>query len=247
MQFVKYLLFTLVYINLNAQSAPITIDGVFDDWTADLTTFTDVSENLSGVDLLEIQVTNDENYLFIKIKTNTEFDLTDDTTPQDIGLYIDTDNSDTTGYNIQSGYGSELGILFNQYLAHYNVTPYSQIGFSDFSFRSAPTVTSNEFEIAIKRNTIPDGINPLFTNNTIKILLKNTNNSDNLPNIGTIFSYTFDETPVTPYTPIELVKENPNFIRIASYNTELDGLMADDRLPYFGKNINGYMAAFRNT
>jgi endonuclease/exonuclease/phosphatase family metal-dependent hydrolase len=237
MQFLKYLLFILVSINISAQSAPITIDGVFDDWTADLTTFTDVSETISGVDLLEIQVTNDEDYLFIKIKTNTEFDLTDDTTPQNIGLYIDTDNSDNTGYNIQTGYGSELGILFNQYLAHYNVTPYSQIGFSDFSFRSAPTVTSNEFEIAIKRNAIPDGINPLFTSNTIKILLKNSNNSDSLPNNGTVFTYTFDDTPVTPFIPTELIKENTEFIRITSYNTELDGLMASDRLPYFERIV----------
>ena len=237
MRFFNFLLFTLIYINLNAQSAPITIDGVFDDWTDNLTTYTDVSESISGVDLLEIQVTNDADYLFIKIKANTEFDLTDDTIPQNIGLYIDTDNSDITGYNIQTGYGSELGLLFNQYLAHYNVTPYSQIGFSDFSFRSAPTVTSNEFEIAIKRNAIPDGINPLFPNNTIKILLKNTNNGDNLPNIGTVFTYTFDDTPVTPYIPTELNKENANYIRIASYNTELDGLIATDRLPYFERIV----------
>ena len=237
MQFFKYLLCTLVYININAQSAPITIDGVFDDWTDNLTTFTDVTESISGVDLLEIQVTNDADYLFIKIKTNTEFDLTDDTTPQDIGLFIDTDNSTNTGYNIQSGYGSELGLLFNQYSAHYNVTPYSLIGFSDFGFRSAPTVTSNEFEIAIRRDAIPDGVNSLFTNNTIRILLKNSNNSDSLPNIGTVFSYTFDNTPVATFTPTEINKDNSNFLRIMAYNTEQDGLNSAARLPYFERIV----------
>ncbi len=232
----KYIIFLILIIScykVQAQATAITIDGVFDDWDASLTTFTDVQETILGVDLLEIQVTNDAEFLFIKIKTNTEFDLTDDTVPQNLGLYIDTDNDTSTGYAIQSGYGSELGLLFNQYLAHYNVTPYSQISFSDMSLRVAPTVTSNEFEIAIRRDAIPDGTNSLFTSNIIKILLKNSENSDELPNTGSVLFYTFDNTPVAPITPIEINKEGSNLIRIVSYNTEFDGLIDPNRVQYF--------------
>ena len=51
--------FFLLHLQLVcAQSAAITIDGIFDDWHSGLTTYTDTNENISGVDLLEIQVTN---------------------------------------------------------------------------------------------------------------------------------------------------------------------------------------------
>jgi len=229
-------LILFVFINfqlLFSQSKAITIDGVFDDWTSDLTTFVDTNETINGIDFLEIQVTNDSEFLFIKIKANTEFDLTDNQILHELGIFIDTDNNTSTGFNIQQGYGTELGVLFTELFAHYNVTPYSQVGFTDIKLRAAPTVTSDEFEIAIGRHVIPDGINPLFSSSTIKILLKNDNNFDKLPNVGSVFSYTFDETPVTPYTPIDINKSDGSHIRILAYNTLLDGLLDANRVDNF--------------
>ena len=231
---VRLILFALINFRiLFSQSAPITIDGIFDDWTPDLTTFVDTSETISGIDFLEIQVTNDNEFLFIKIKANAEFDLTDNQILHELGIFIDTDNNSSTGFDIQQGYGSELGILFTELFAHYNVTPYSQVGFTDLKLRAAPTVTSDEFEIAIGRHVIPDGINPLFSSSTIKILLKNENNFDKIPDVGGVFSYTFDETPVTPYTPIDIDKSDVSHIRIMAYNTLLNGLLDLNRVDDF--------------
>lgn len=232
-KFLGFLAIILYTGSLWSQSAPITIDGLFDDWNASLTTYTDTSESLTGVDLLELQVTNDDEYLFIKMKANVEFDLTDDLIAQQIRLFIDTDNNASTGYDIQQGYGSELGIIFKDLLAHYNVVPYAELNLSSIKLRAAPTVTSNEFEIAIGRHQIPDGVHPLFPSSTIKIVLKNNDNSDNLPNTGSTFSYTFDETPVTPYTPIDLVKANPEHIRLLAYNTLFNGLDDANRVQRF--------------
>ncbi|WP_405576830.1 T9SS type A sorting domain-containing protein [Winogradskyella sp. Asnod2-B02-A] len=233
----KLLCFIIIVLNtysITAQSAAITIDGLFDDWNASLTTYTDTSESLNGIDLLELQVTNDDEYLFIKMKANVEFDLTDDLITQQIRLFIDTDNNASTGYDIQEGYGSELGIIFKELFAHYNVEPYAQVSLSSIKLRAAPTVTSNEFEIAIGRHQIPDGINPLFTSSTIKIVLKNDANADKIPNVGSTLSYTFDETPVTPYTPIDLTKANPTHIRLLAYNTLFNGLDDANRVQHFG-------------
>ena len=136
----KLLCFIIIVLNtysITAQSAPITIDGLFDDWNASLTTYTDTSESLTGVDLLELQVTNDDEYLFIKMKANVEFDLTDDLVAQQIRLFIDTDNNASTGYDIQQGYGSELGIIFKDLLAHYNVVPYAELNLSSIKLRAA--------------------------------------------------------------------------------------------------------------
>lgn len=221
----------------NSQSAAITIDGIFDDWDSSLTTYVDTNETISGIDLLEIQVTNDDEFLFIKIKANQEFDLTDDTIAQELGLFIDTDNDTNTGFDIQQGYGSELGLLFTRLYAHYNVTPYSQVSMSDLKVRAAPTVTSDEFEIAIGRHVLPDGTNPLFTSSTIKILVKNDSNFDRIPNIGNVFTYTFDETPVSAYTPIDINKGASEHIRIVAYNTLLDGLLDVNRLDDFERII----------
>jgi endonuclease/exonuclease/phosphatase family metal-dependent hydrolase len=218
---------------LFSQSKAITIDGVFDDWTSELTTFIDTSETISGIDFLEIQVTNDSEFLFIKIKANSEFDLTDTQILHELGIFIDTDNNTDTGFDIQQGYGSEIGILFTEFIAHYNVSPYSQVGFTNIKLRAAPTVTSDEFEIAIGRHVIPDEINPLFPSSTIKLLLKNNNNFDKIPNVGSVFSYIFDETPVTPYTPIDINKSEVSHIRILVYNTLLDGLLDSNRVDDF--------------
>lgn len=231
---IRLTLFTFISFQLLfSQSAPITIDGIFDDWTSNLTTFVDTSETINGIDFLEIQVTNDSEFLFIKIKANAEFDLTDNQILHELGIFIDTDNNSSTGFDIQQGYGSEIGILFTEFFAHYNVIPYSQIDFTDLKLRAAPTVTSDEFEIAIGRHVIPDGINPLFSSSTIKILLKNDNNFDKIPNVGGVFSYTFDDTPVTPYTPIDLNKSETSHIRIMAYNTLLDGLLDANRVDDF--------------
>lgn len=220
-----------------SQSAAITIDGNFDDWHSGLTTYTDTSESITGIDLLEIQVTNDDEFLFIRIKADQEFDLTDDTILHELGLFIDADNDVNTGFDIQQGYGSELGLLFTRLYAHYNVTPYSQVSMSDLKVRAAPTVTSDEFEIAIGRHVLPDGINPLFPTSTIKILIKNDDNFDRIPNIGSVFTYTFDETPVPAYAPIDINKDTAEHIRIVAYNTLLNGLLDTDRLDDFERII----------
>ncbi|MEN8248646.1 MAG: T9SS type A sorting domain-containing protein [Bacteroidota bacterium] len=215
-----------------AQSAPIAIDANFNDWTSDLTTITDVSETLSGVDMLEMQVSNDDEFLFIRLKANVEFKLCDNTIPHDLRLYLDTDNNESTGFPVQTGYGAEFEIVFNQLrgISHFN-DPGDTVRFLKFSFRQAPTVSSNEYEIAIKRSAVPDNVNQLFTSSTIKILLVNKKNGDIMPEQGEVFSYTFDETPVPPYNPVEINKENTDHIRIVAYNVKLDGFIKW-RAPY---------------
>ena len=210
-----------------AQSAAITIDNDYDDWNTDIVSITDADEEVEGVDLLELQVSNDEEFLFIRIITDTEFDLTENLIAQRVRLYLDTDNDASTGFDIQEGYGAELGVIFRELFAHYNVEPYTTVDFSDFSLRVAPTVTSNQFEIAIRRDAIPDGIHPLFPSSIIKILLLNDLNGDRLPNIGQTFSYEFDETPVPETTVIDLEKGETEYIRVIAYNVLANGYVTN--------------------
>ena len=232
--FIILLVFSTIVVK--SQSAPILIDGRFTDWTTDLATFTDVTESISGIDILQMQVSNDDNNLYIKITLDTEIDLTTNLVSQGLMLFIDADNDPSTGYPIQTGYGTELGVKFKDRFAYYNVEPFSEVSFAAIELVPLPTVTSNIFEIAIARDAVPDGVNPLFTSSSIRILFKDTSSNDSMPDDGQIFYYTFDETPVAPVELIEINKQNPESIRVVAYNTLFNGLEDVGRLPYF-KNI----------
>lgn len=231
-----YYLLLVIFITpsfIYSQSAPITIDGIFDDWTPNLTTFTDTNESKDGIDLLEFQVTNDAEYLYIRVKANKEFDLTgDNPILHNFFLYLDTDDNANTGFKVRDDYGAELSVEFANRIVYNNFagTPEPQLKFANIEFRSAPTVTSNEFEIAIGRDAIPDGVNPLFPNSTLKILLRNRENFDWLPNLNTVFTYTFNDTPVPAYMPIDFNKTNNSFIRVMAYNTLQNSLLDSNKL-----------------
>ncbi|KAA3623259.1 MAG: hypothetical protein DWQ02_24790, partial [Bacteroidetes bacterium] len=231
----SFILLCLLNVLGYSQSAPITIDGKFDDWTNDLQQHTDPAETLSNVDLLSFQVTNDEEFLFIKIDLDTEINLKeDDPVSHSIFLYLDTDMNDNTGLEIQDGFGAELGLNFSDLSGDYHVsTPSVTIPFAEVSLRMGPTITSTSFEIAIARDAVPENIQPLFSGPTVKILFKNWHNGDELPNADTPFSYTFDDTPVEAYQPINLEKEVSEHIRLVAYNTLFDGLTNPARVPHF--------------
>jgi hypothetical protein len=207
-----------------AQSSAILLDGRFDDWSSGLVTLTDTDSPPSGVDLVRMQVSNDDQYLFIKLVLGSETDLLDNLTPQTIRLYIDGDNNPGTGLAAQSGYGAELQIKFDTRTITEYFGSSSTVSWSTLDLVPLPTVTSDSFEIAIARNSIPDGINPLFTSNTIKLLFIESDGGDAMPNAGSTFSYTFDSTPVTPLVPITVQRDVATHVRIASWNVLADGI-----------------------
>ena len=221
----KYL-FLLLWFVFSLQSYSqnsILIDGYFSDWNDVNTILIDAPDN-NSLDLLSFQVTNDQDYLYIHLILNSEIQLMGDLFTQSIYLYLDTDNNSNTGFNPQSNYGTELGVNFKQHFAYYNVTPFSTVTLNSLGLIAAPTVSSNEFEIAIRRDAIPDGSNPLFPSNTIKILFQETIGGDNLPNDGDVFTYEFNNDNPSVFTPISLQKESSSFIRTMAFNTLFDGI-----------------------
>ncbi len=207
-----------------AQSTAITMDGRFDDWGAGLATFTDNNSPATGVDLISMQVTNDAAYLYIKLVVGSDLDLQDDVVPQTIRLYIDADNTTGTGTSPQSGYGAELQVKFDTRVCTQYVPTATSITWSSIDLVPLPTTTSDTFEIAIARNAVPDGVHPLFTSNTIKVLFRESDNLDAMPNTGSVFSYTFDPTPVMPSVPITVTKDLASHLRITAWNVLADGI-----------------------
>ena len=218
-----------------AQALPIGLDGKFDDWTSGAASFEDTQNDGAAFDLRSFKVANDSDFLFIQLAVNKEIQLN---SGNNLYLEIDGDNNASTGYYV-NGIGAELGINFGTKTFYFNTTSgTTEISPYDIGFIALPTVTSDTFEIAINRHAVPDGVNQLFTSNTIKLCFKdNDTGGDYMPDEGTVFSYTFDNSSVETYIPVSFEKNNSNAIRLMTYNTLSDGLTDNSRVNSFKRII----------
>jgi endonuclease/exonuclease/phosphatase family metal-dependent hydrolase len=215
------ILFFLISTIICTQSLPILLDGKTDDWNVPVPTYYDSENDGSIYDFKYISVTNDEQFLFIKLKVSPFLKLLED---NQISVFIDGDNNSTTGYQI-NGIGAEFRFNFGARNG-FNYYTNNSITHSSIQFRSLPTVTDTTYEIAIGRQHIP----PANGAGTIKLfLIDSASNGDWMPNSGNTFEYTFDETPTEPLIPIELSREDTSLLRVMNWNALNDGLLDSNR------------------
>lgn len=218
-----FLISTIIY----TQSLPIFLDGRTDDWNVPVPTYYDSENDGNIYDFKYVSVTNDEQFLFIKIKITPFLKLLED---NQIAVFIDGDNNSSTGYQI-NGIGAELRFNFGTRNG-FNYYTNNSITHSGIQFRSLPTVTDTTYEIAIGRQFIP----PASGTGTIKIFfIDNSTNGDWMPNSGEAFEYTFDITPTEPLIPIELSREDTSLLRVMNWNTLNDGLLDPNREQNFAR------------
>ena len=226
MKSMTILLALFLSARLFSQSLPIFLDGRTDDWNVPVPTYIDSENDGNVYDFKYISVTNDEEFLFFRLKITPFITLLDD---NQLSIFIDGDNNSSTGFQI-NGIGAELRFNFGTRdgTIYYNGT--ISITHSDIEYRSLPTYSDTVYEIAIGRQYIP----PSNGTGTIKIfLIDYSTNGDWMPNAGETFSYTFDETPTEPLIPTELNREDTTFLRIMDWNVLNDGLIDPQRQPSF--------------
>ncbi len=104
-------------------------------------------------DFAELKVTNDNDFLFLRLSFYNSEHLLQDF--NGIRLYIDSDNNSGTGIAIH-GIGAELEWCFGcrEGIYHSTEGPVT-IRQNDLTLRSAPTITSQSFEIAIGLGSSP--------------------------------------------------------------------------------------------
>tara|TARA_B100000674_G_scaffold73617_2_gene50866 strand:+ start:7661 stop:9295 length:1635 start_codon:yes stop_codon:yes gene_type:complete len=232
-------LFVVSYFSFS-QNTQINIDGQFDDWE-NIFSLEDEFNDMEGVDFKSIAITNDDEFLYIKFETFEEIDLLDmefnSEELYDIEIFIDTDNDSQTGFipAYNENIGCELGIMFNQRYVWYNEpNPDVQISLYDLEIFPAPTVTSNQFEIAINLKSEYDG-SLLFPNPEIKIQLRDWVSGDNIPNVNSEIIYNFNSNYLD-YQSININKDSTNLIRLTAYNVLNNGLDDNNRVDKL-KNI----------
>jgi Secretion system C-terminal sorting domain/Endonuclease/Exonuclease/phosphatase family len=214
------------------QSLPIFMDGRTDDWNVPVPTYVDDTGDGNVFDFRYFSVTNDEQFLFIRLNYTPESKLVED---NQLTLYIDGDNNSGTGVVI-NGIGAELKWNFGFRNGEFYKNGTTQIGFPDIQYRSLPTVTDTTYEIAIGRDVLPNGSDPLFTSSTIRIFFKdNVTNGDWMPNSGDIFNYTFDETPTPPVNLIDISRQDTSLLRVMNYNIQFDSFLDPLKEQYFSR------------
>lgn len=196
------------------QAARIWMDGDFSDWDSIPPLYSDASgDQQSGdIDFGVLKAANDDRFVFFYIEIGDELNMQDD---NEITLYLDTDNNANTGIYI-NGIGAEVKWVFgNRYGTYtYRYTIYHQY----IGLVTAPTVTSDRFEIAIDRTISLFG-QELFPQNSFRIVFHdNGPGNDYLPNVGDIVSYSFDNSTLPPIISTSLKKSASSDFRAIAYN-----------------------------
>jgi exonuclease III len=222
--------------NLLLSQSRILIDDDFSDWQNIPPAYTDANgdNGFSNIDFGRLWIHNDVDYLFFNIEVGTEINLQD---ANEITIYIDTDNNISTGISI-NGIGADLTYSFGNRSGMVYVENNSLVVFhNDIQFISAPTVTSDQFELVISRDLTFFG-QSLFQGNTIQVVFKdNSGNWDILPDEsgGVEYSYT-NEIP-DPLPEYSIQKPDQSQLRVLSYNVKQDGLFDFVRAPSMSRLI----------
>ncbi len=204
-------------LRAGGESAAIFLDGFFTDWTGAVEHLDPAADSgTSGIDFRALDLANDGEYLFVRFELTVPVGLQE---ANNLELYLDTDMNAGTGLAV-GGIGAELLWQFGARTGRfYRLGSSVQIFQDDIRLRELPSVTSPEFEIAIGRNVRPDGVNLLFTGNSMRVLVHDVGtNGDYAPNIGTTLTYSFDATPVSPPAPTSFARVTPTDVRIVTWN-----------------------------
>jgi len=221
----------LLFISLNffllpnstyaGTSLAVTIDGDTQEWNGLAPTATDsVGDVAHGeIDFKNLWIANDEEALYLLIEVGRETILQNSTSSaagNDIILYLDGDNSSSTGLSI-SGIGADLIIEFGNKAA--TLYSFGSLSLNEVGLLSGPTHSADTFEIKIPFDVRPSFGTPVhvITAPTIKLLLTESSGTDRIPNTGSI-TYNRSTQSVPPPDPIPFTRMNTKDIRILSHN-----------------------------
>jgi endonuclease/exonuclease/phosphatase family metal-dependent hydrolase len=224
----------------HAARIPVVLDGFFDDWGAAAPAWTDPSGDAggSGIDFGRLWLADDPRYLYLRFEVGPELLLNDG---NNINLALDTDNNAATGQSV-NGIGADLVWRPGQKSGtFYSGATHVTVHWDDCGFIGLPTVTGPAFEVAFRRDALPDGTHPLFPagpGTIIRVLLRDTGTGgDLLPNTGQTLSYQFDQgSPITE-TPLPVARQLPTDLRVITWNVLSDGPWNGTLQPKFQRQI----------
>ncbi len=210
----------------------ILVDGLFEEWEEYPVVYADATGDggFLGIDFLQLKIHNDDEFLFFLLEIGAEINLQD---LNNITVYLDTDDNTSTGFSI-SGIGADLVYnLGNRGGVFYQSGSVFEVAHIDIGLVSAPTVTSDRFEVAINKNVTISGT-PVFQSDNLKIVFKDDiPGGDLMPAVNEEVAYTFSAPDLSPLPGYSIQKPQEADLRIISYNALSDGLFDQSRIPAF--------------
>ena len=232
----KYIILLSLLIEFTvAQNSQIFVDENFDDWNSIATFVEDSQENLgSGVDYKKLWITNNDSLLFIRIDLYEDALFQEDTSTV---LLIDTDNNSGTGFS-DYGIGAELKYYFGKRLGYFYSNQDSiQLNHADLDIVSAPTVTSDKFEIVLNLNSIVQS-NTIFSSQTINVKFVNfINGLDVIPDNNSL-TYDIVSSGSYTYKDYNINKDTNSLFRLMSYNIHRDDIFLQERFVSYKRIFN---------
>ncbi|MEM8908144.1 MAG: endonuclease/exonuclease/phosphatase family protein [Bacteroidota bacterium] len=219
------LLLLWAFGSMDAQSNRILIDDDLSDWANQPLLHSDPTGDggPTAIDFRLLWASHDEEFFFLRFEVGAEVLLQQD---NKIAIYIDTDNDPNTGFAI-NGIGANIRYFPGERtgFVHLNNGTTFSINHFDIGLVSSPTVSSDEFEIAIRRDLVFQGI-PLFQGSSVQLFFRDNNFlGDQMPNdeLGGI-SYTFGDNPTAALPPYSISRPAADQLRIWSQNVQNDRL-----------------------
>ena len=224
----------LVFVTMPfVYSQQVLIDDKFTDWNGNVASFTDKQGdgNLSRkIDFTDIKISNDQQFLYLYFDITGELNIQENNS---ISVYIDTDNNSSTGI-FKSGIGADMVYNLGPRSGRvYKSTGTKVIFHNEVGLITAPTVTSNRFELRMLREFTSDaGLTTMGP--TIKVLFSDEDVAgDKAPDATGGYTYTFDNGRQFSPLPFSIKKSSPDHLRIISYNVLKDNLFITSLQPPF--------------
>ena len=206
-----WLIFILVLLQINCSKHinQIYIDGQFTDWKQLSPVYQDKTgdQQPGRPDLGKLWMTNDADYLYFRVEVGAVINLQNN---NELTMFLDTDDNALTGKQIY-GIGADLIYEFGKREGvFYSKSDTAHVSHFSIGLVTFPTVTSTQFEIAVKRASMPDNKSSLFPGKSIRFLIMDKiDGGDVLPDKPGGVKYTFREEVPLPQTPVSIKKDDP--------------------------------------
>jgi endonuclease/exonuclease/phosphatase (EEP) superfamily protein YafD len=212
------LVLLLAVAGAHAQPTPIVLDEEFSDWDAVEPAF----ESEEGV-FRRVWVASDDRYLFLSVEVATPIILQESR----IILFLDGDADGTTGAPVH-GLGVEVEWHFGLRTGTATVGGQSYtIDHVPLGLVSAPTVSSDRFEIALRRDAAV-GSERLMGDEGVRFVLVDGISGERAPRAEATIAHTF-EGGARARDPVVLARPEAPHLRVVSYNVRRDG-------PFFARD-----------
>ena len=224
----KYWISNCIYIILmlfcsqQVIAQTILVDENISDWN-EIAEYAQESTGDFGtgeLDIESIKIYDDDRFIYFLLELNSEILLQQF---NDLSLFIDADNNSNTGVQLE-GIGYELQFSFGDREGDVYLDEVASISSYDVGLVSAPTVTSDFFEIKMDKTTEIEG-KKLFSSDTLAFFFRTqAAGGDLAPDDPSSFSYTFKNGKSDFNSFIFLDRETESDLRFLSYNVYRDYL-----------------------